>query len=184
MSNATPSLTLATTTEADIEQTAELEQDASQDQVHSTDPSPKIFVRARLRAEADASPFAGSVTPQEAWALFSRNAVVLVDVRSTEERKFVGHVPGTLHLPWATGLNLNKNPRFVSELAIKVKKAQPVLFLCRSGKRSAQAAEAATRAGFSAAFNVLEGFEGDLDDHQQRGASNGWRHRKLPWVQD
>lgn len=40
--------------------------------------------------------------------------------------------------------------------------------LCRSGNRSAQAAEAAFNAGFEHIYNVLEGFEGDLNEQQQR----------------
>jgi rhodanese-related sulfurtransferase len=46
------------------------------------------------------------------------------------------------------------------------------------------AAEAATKAGFANAFNILEGFEGDLDEQQQRGGHNGWRFHGLPWTQD
>jgi rhodanese-related sulfurtransferase len=59
-----------------------------------------------------------------------------------------------------------------------------VLLLCRSGNRSALAAEAAAKAGFTQVFNVLEGFEGELDAAQRRGASNGWRFHGLPWIQD
>jgi rhodanese-related sulfurtransferase len=56
--------------------------------------------------------------------------------------------------------------------------------MCRSAKRSASAAEVATKAGWVNAFNVLEGFEGELDDHEHRGTVAGWRLRGLPWVQD
>ena len=165
-----------------LSSTEEIEQE--QQDFHSTDPSPDILLRARLRAEAEGARFAGSLTPKEAWAVFARGAAVLVDTRSAEERRFVGHVPGTQHIAWATGINLNKNPRFLGELSSQIKKTQPVLFLCRSGKRSALAAEAATRAGFTAAYNILEGFEGNLDDQQQRGRQDGWRFHQLPWVQD
>ena len=48
----------------------------------------------------------------------------------------------------------------------------------------ALAAEAAAKAGFTQVFNVLEGFEGELDGAQRRGASNGWRFHGLPWIQD
>jgi rhodanese-related sulfurtransferase len=65
-----------------------------------------------------------------------------------------------------------------------VRKDQPVLLLCRSGKRSVLAAEAAAKAGFTAVFNVLEGFEGELDAAHQRGRADGWRFHRLPWVQD
>jgi rhodanese-related sulfurtransferase len=56
--------------------------------------------------------------------------------------------------------------------------------MCRNAKRSASAAEVATKAGWVNAFNVLEGFEGELDDHEHRGTVAGWRLRGLPWVQD
>lgn len=46
------------------------------------------------------------------------------------------------------------------------------------------AATAATQAGFAQVFNVLEGFEGELDAHGQRGHADGWRFRGLPWLQD
>jgi rhodanese-related sulfurtransferase len=128
--------------------------------------------------------YAGSVTPQQAWALHQAGAAVLVDVRSTEERKFVGHVPDTLHVAWATGTSLTRNPRFVRELEAKTGKEAVVILLCRSGNRSALAADAAAKAGFSHVFNVLEGFEGELDVDGHRGAHNGWRFRGLPWVQD
>ena len=85
---------------------------------------------------------------------------------------------------WATGTAFNRNPRFVKELEAKVKKDQLVLLLCRSGNRSAYAAEAAHKAGFEQIYNILEGFEGDLNDAKQRGQFNGWRHHHLPWVQD
>lgn len=143
-----------------------------------------ILDQARQRAQAQGLPFSGGVTPREAWALFSQGDAVLVDVRSAEERKFVGHVPGSVHVPWATGTSLTRNPRFVRELEAKTGKSQTVLLLCRSGKRSALAAEAAAKAGFTQIFNVLEGFEGDLNEQQQRGGHNGWRFWSLPWVQD
>jgi len=124
------------------------------------------------------------VPPTQAWALVESGRAVLVDVRSGEERKFVGYVPGSLHVAWATGTSLTRNPRFLRELEAKVGKGDVLLFLCRSGKRSALAAEAATKIGFTAAFNVSEGFEGDLDGAGQRGRLGGWRLHGLKWIQD
>ena len=143
-----------------------------------------VLDRVRQEARRSGLPYAGSVPPLEAWALVQAGAAVLVDVRSAEERKFVGQVPGSQHVAWATGTALTRNPRFVRELEAKVRKDEPVLLLCRSGKRSALAAEAATKAGFTSVFNVLEGFEGELDSQQRRGTADGWRFRGLPWVQD
>jgi len=135
-------------------------------------------------AQARGLPYAGGIPPELAWSLVSAGEARLVDVRSAEERKFVGHVPESLHVPWATGTSLTRNPRFVRELEAKVGKEARVLLLCRSGKRSALAAEAATKAGFTQVFNVLEGFEGEIDAQQHRGGEDGWRFHQLPWVQD
>jgi rhodanese-related sulfurtransferase len=149
---------------------------------------PEVLERVRSAAEQAGLPFAGAVAPAAAWKLVQDGDAVLVDVRSAEERKFVGHVPESLHVPWATGTALTRNPRFVRELEAKLAahegKQAVVLLLCRSGKRSALAAEAATKAGFAHVFNVLEGFEGEIDAAGHRGGSDGWRFRHLPWVQD
>ena len=143
-----------------------------------------VLEAARGVARSSGLPYAGRVTPQQAWALFSAGDAVLVDVRTAEERKFVGYVPDTLHVPWATGTSLTRNPRFARELEAKTGKDTVVLLLCRSGNRSALAAEAATKAGKAHVFNVLEGFEGEIDERQRRGKSGGWRFHELPWVQD
>lgn len=149
---------------------------------------PTALSQAREAARAAGLTYAGSLSPRDAWNLVQAGQAVLVDVRSTEERHFVGHVPGSLHVAWATGTSLNRNPRFVKELEAKVGpksgNERPVLLLCRSGKRSALAAEAAAKAGLANVFNIQEGFEGDSDDHQQRGHFNGWRFHGLPWQQD
>ena len=145
---------------------------------------PPTLETARAVALSTGLPYAGGISPQVAWQLFSQDQALLVDVRSAEERKFVGHVPGSLHVPWATGTALTRNPRFTRELEAKTGKSTPVLLLCRSGKRSALAAEAATKAGLPLVFNVLEGFEGEIDAHGHRGVADGWRFHQLPWVQD
>ncbi|MDP9971663.1 rhodanese-related sulfurtransferase [Variovorax paradoxus] len=149
---------------------------------------PPALEEARIRAADAGWPYAGGVTPPVAWALVQGGQAVLVDVRSGEERKFVGHVPESLHVAWATGTALTRNPRFVRELEARLAKHggkdAVALLLCRSGKRSALAAEAAAKAGFTHVFNVLEGFEGEIDARQHRGASDGWRFHGLPWVQD
>ena len=144
-----------------------------------------VLEAARFEAQQQHLPFAGSLTPQEAWQLVSQGQAILVDVRTAEERKFVGYVPDSLHVAWMTGTALNRNPRFVGEFSTKVRdKHAVVLLLCRSGKRSAAAAEALTKAGYRNVFNVLEGFEGEIDPKQQRGKLGGWRIHDLPWVQD
>jgi rhodanese-related sulfurtransferase len=143
-----------------------------------------ILAQARQRAPLSKPGFAGSVTPQEAWDLLAAHAAVLVDVRTAEERQFVGRIADSIHVPFMTGTALLRNPRFVRELEAKVRRDDVVLLLCRSGNRSTAAAQALTEARFRNAFNILEGFEGELNDRQQRGSRGGWRFHGLPWVQD
>ncbi|MBZ8144121.1 rhodanese, partial [Rubrivivax gelatinosus] len=90
--------------------------------------------RARQAAREAQLPYAGIVPPQEAWALVQAGLAQLVDVRTAEERKFVGQVPGSLHVAWATGTALTRNPRFVRELEARIGGKHTVaLLLCRSG---------------------------------------------------
>lgn len=149
---------------------------------------PAALERAQEQAQTQGLSYSGGVPPSVAWALVQAGQAVLVDVRSAEERKFVGHVPESLHVPWATGTALTRNPRFVRELEARLAKEggkdAVVLLLCRSGKRSVLAAQAAAAAGFAHVFNVLEGFEGEIDALQQRGKDDGWRFHGLPWIQD
>ena len=142
------------------------------------------LIAARNAAVDAALPYAGTVHPREAWAIFSRGEAKLIDVRSNEEQKFVGSIFGAIGVPWATGTGLIRNPRFVREVEQKAAKNEVLLLLCRSGKRSALAARALTEAGFENVFNIAEGFEGEIDDKQQRGGIGGWRFHNLPWVQD
>lgn len=149
--------------------------------LHSLD---DILRMTRSTAAAENTPYAGSVKPRIAWALFSSGKALLIDIRTHEELTFVGRVPNVLHIPWATGTALTRNPRFLKELEKKASKTDVILLLCRSGRRSALAAEVATKAGFTQVFNVLEGFEGNLDENEQRGHLGGWRYYQLPWLQN
>ena len=87
-------------------------------------------------------------------------------------------------IPWMCGNSMVKNPSFISEASKQLGKDANILMLCRSAKRSAGAAEALTFAGYTSVFNIMEGFEGDLDENMQRNHINGWRFRKLPWSQE
>ena len=126
--------------------------------------------------------YAGAVTPAEAHKMMQAGAK-LVDVRTKPELLYVGKVPGTLAIEWQTYPGGRENPEFLAELATAVPKDTPVMLLCRSGVRSIAAAEAATRAGWKEAYNILEGFEGDKDADQHRGNVSGWRKAGLPWTQ-
>ena len=150
----------------------------------TTDQLNEILSQAKKLAEDHYLEFTGTVAPHNAWLLFQTGQAVIVDVRTLEERKFVGLIENTIHIPWATGISLNRNPRFAKELENKVGKDKVILLLCRSGKRSAAAANVAFNAGFESVYNIDQGFEGDLDEHNQRGIFNGWRFHQLPWIQE
>lgn len=144
--------------------------------------------------------YAGDVTPQEAWEMVSGDEqAVLVDVRTTAEWAYVG-VPDPsstgrplVTVQWQRYPDGTVNPEFVDELRVALAAVggdaapgeehdRPLLFICRSGVRSIAAARAATAAGLGPSFNVLDGFEGQLDGDGHRGAS-GWRAAGLPWRQ-
>jgi len=137
---------------------------------------------AQERAKKLGLSYAGALLPAEAHELMQAGAA-LVDVRTRPELLYVGRVPGSLAVEWQTYPGNRENPEFLAELAAAVPKDQPVMFMCRSGARSHSAADAATRAGWREAYNVLEGFEGDKDANQQRNSVGGWRKAGLPWVQ-
>ena len=144
-----------------------------------------IFAAAHERARKDRLPYFGALSPSDAYAVIKAvpNAR-LIDVRTRPEWDYVGHVPESSLLEWNAYPDGRRNPEFLPELRVKAPDPEaPVLFLCRSGQRSDGAARVAAAAGYSKAFNVLEGFEGDKDASGQRGKLGGWRKAGLPWVQ-
>lgn len=146
-------------------------------------PQQSIAAAAARRQELNL-PYAGALTPAEAHAVLRADAqAVLVDVRTTPELLYVGRVHQSLSIEWQTFPDMVANQNFCETLGQHVAPSQPVLFLCRSGVRSHHAAAAAAAAGYSQAYNVLEGFEGDLDGNGHRSNTNGWRFHGLPWVQ-
>ncbi len=137
---------------------------------------------AAERAKKMGLPYAGALLPAEAHQLMQAGAK-LVDVRTKPEMLYVGKVPGSLAVEWQTYPGNRENPEFLAELAAAVPRDQPVMFMCRSGARSHAAADAATRAGWKEAYNVIEGFEGDKDAEQHRASVGGWKKAGLPWIQ-
>ena len=143
----------------------------------------QILYHAFSRSGGKPRTYAGYVTPQEAQRLMQLGAAKIVDLRTAFEREYVGHVPGTLHVEWLPLGSTEPNPGFIDALRAVVDEKDTLVFLCRSGKRSDAAATAAAAAGFDCVLNVIGGFEGDLDEHGQRGRLGGWRKAGLPWKQ-
>jgi rhodanese-related sulfurtransferase len=137
---------------------------------------------AAARARQLNLPYAGALTPAEAYVLMQAGAK-LVDVRTRAELLYVGMVPGSVLVEWQTFPGNVRNPDFLAQLAEAVGPEDPLMFICRSGGRSHSTAMVATQAGWRECYNVLEGFEGDRDAAQHRGTLGGWRKAGLPWVQ-
>jgi rhodanese-related sulfurtransferase len=142
-------------------------------------------------APSSSLPYAGDISAAEAWEqLAGTPRAQLVDVRTLAEWNFVG-LPDlsslgrqTHCIEWQQFPSGARNPGFVAEAAqVLNDKDAPVMLLCRSGARSRAAAIALTEAGYTQAFNVAGGFEGDADGEGHRGNRNGWKAAKLPWRQ-
>ena len=94
-------------------------------------------------------------TPQQVAALHERGEIQLIDVRQPEERE-AGRIAGDRFI------ELGQLPAAVDS----VDRSRPVVFYCRSGSRSAMAAEAFRGAGF--------------DAHNMSGGLLDWHAAGLP----
>ncbi len=139
------------------------------------------------------------VTPTEAYEMWQENPgkVKIVDCRTPEEYVFVGHAFMAHNIPshlW-TGKWGPKKKRFV--LAVNpdfedlVKKRfaldDTILIMCRSGGRSVEAVDRLTKAGFTDAYSIMNGFEGDkVTDvksyYKGKRMRNGWKNSGTPWT--
>jgi len=137
--------------------------------------------------------YAGDITPTETWERLQDDpSALLIDVRTAEEWTYVGIPDITalgrecLFVPWQYYPRMNLNRNFVHQVLETAKPQNsdtPLLFICRSGVRSAYAAHALTEVGYTNCYNVAFGFEGDPDANKHRGTINGWKVAGLPWMQ-
>ncbi len=143
-----------------------------------------ILESARARAKQLGLPYSGALLPQEAFELLQGlPGARLVDVRTRAEWDWVGRIPSAVEIELLSYPGNRPNPDFVGQLEQQVEAAAPVMFICRSGGRSHNAAMLATQAGYTDCYNVLEGFEGDRDPQGHRNVLGGWRASGLPWMQ-
>ncbi len=139
------------------------------------------------------------LTPKEAYDMKQANPgkVLFVDVRTPEELYFVGHavnIDKNIPLKYVDYSRTNKkgkgfasakNKNLIAQLdaAMKAKgltKEDAVIFICRSGDRSAFAATAAFKAGYKKPYTITTGTEGDKSAEKKRTV-NGWKNDGLPW---
>lgn len=123
--------------------------------------------------------------------------VFFVDVRTPAETQFVGiadqvnlNIPYMLddYSSWDCKKNrfqMNPNSAFATKIADAMaahglKKSDPVILMCRSGDRSAAAANLLTNAGYTNVYSVYDGFEGDMSKEGRRSV-NGWKNANLTW---
>jgi rhodanese-related sulfurtransferase len=148
-----------------------------------------------MAGQSSLSGYAGDLEPQQAWTFLAEdNSARLIDVRTAAEWTFVG-IPDLSSLgrdlwrfEWQSYPGMGLNPSFVAEIESAVERmdgdcSTPLLFLCRTGGRSEAAAMAMTQAGFSRAYNIAHGFEGEMDETRHRGNRTGWKASGLPWRQ-
>lgn len=136
---------------------------------------------AKNRAAEKKLPYLGELTPKEAFVLLQQGSALLVDVRSQAELDLVGRVPEATHIEWAFYPGMIANTEFGQQLQAQVKPDQSIIFMCRTGGRSHNAAVLAQQLGYSHVFNMAEGFEGEANAQKQRTLINGWKQAGLPW---
>ncbi len=142
------------------------------------------------------------VTAAEAADLLKSEDVFLVDVRSRAEVAFVGlptradkHIPYMV-MPMMAEFDSDRgayaleiNPDFPADFEDFIQargagKDSVVILMCRSGSRSARAADLLADLGYLNVYSMIDGFEGDkAKDGSLAGQRvlNGWRNAGLGW---
>ncbi len=135
--------------------------------------------------------------PKEAFELLSKDKdSILVDVRTFEEISFVGTVDLTkigerfLLLPWKLFPKMTLNQAFEANILNLFKQGKEeakervkLVFICRSGVRSENAAKFCLSLGIKNCYNIVGGFEGELNEEGHRSKINGWKFENMPWKQ-
>jgi len=138
------------------------------------------------------------VTAAQAYEMWKAtpDKVKVIDVRTPEEYAFVGHPEMAWNIPMAfvtyqrkdgkTEYNVEMNSAFVTEVKGIAEPADILLVTCRSGDRSARAVDMLVAAGFTNAYTIVDGVEGDkVEDPGSvfvgKRMRNGWKN-SAPWV--
>jgi len=133
------------------------------------------------------------LSPKEAWELIQKEpSAAFIDVRSDMEYLFIGHPKGAVNIPWIDEPDFVINPNFERDVRKLIlggviesseHASVPVVLICRSGNRSAEAGNLLIEHGFNRVYNIEHGFEGELDESHHRSTLSGWRFENLPWEQ-
>ena len=141
------------------------------------------------------------VTAREAYEMWraAPEQVHVIDVRTPEEYVFVGHATMARNIPlvfmryqWDAEKDepvVEPNAAFVAKVQARHALPDTLLLICRSGGRSAWAVNSLAKAGFTNAYNVIDGTEGDkVDDpgsaYHGKRMRNGWKNSGSPWTYD
>jgi rhodanese-related sulfurtransferase len=139
------------------------------------------------------------VTAKEAYEKWQAEPekVKILDVRTPEEYLFVGHPTMAWKIPvagqsyeWDAGKGqfpMKLIPDFVSRVSEVAKPGDTIMVMCRSGGRSAIAANLLAKAGFKQVYNIIDGMEGDeVADPASvflgQRLVNGWKNSGCPWT--
>ena len=139
------------------------------------------------------------VTAKEAYEKWQAepDKVKIIDVRTPEEYLFVGHPTMAWKIPVATqsyewDAEKQQFPmKLLADFAARVQTvAKPddeIMVMCRSGGRSAIAANLLAKTGFKHVYNITDGMEGDTVEEpdsvfQGQRLKNGWKNSGCPWT--
>lgn len=128
--------------------------------------------------------------------------VLFVDVRTPSEVAFLGvPEPVDVNIPYMlvewdewdqkrNNYRLLPNGDFAQEIEQALKqrgldKSSAIILICRSGNRSAVAANLLADLGYNFVYSVVDGYEGDKVKRGSRKGKrlvNGWKNSNLPWT--
>jgi rhodanese-related sulfurtransferase len=160
-------------------------------------PKPAAAVDASKLPKAKQTTLGLYVTAAQAYEMWkaSPEKVKVIDVRTPEEFAFVGHPQMAWNIPLAFVTYESKggkfvygtkpNTAFVEQVRALAKPGDVLLLTCRSGGRGAMAVNALAAAGFTSAYNIVDGIEGDLVEDPDsvyfgKRMKNGWKN-SAPW---
>ncbi|WP_321325386.1 rhodanese-like domain-containing protein [Thiomicrorhabdus sp.] len=146
------------------------------------------------------------LTPKQSYDIKKNGGknVLFVDIRSPAELQFVGHavnIDGNVpyitfdYSDWDKKKKTYKsdfNSGFVGQVEDLMKKTginhgknTEIILMCRSGDRSARAADLMKKNGYTNVWSAYEGFEGDKaksGENKGKRVVNGWKNAGLPWT--